>query len=427
MNSLGASVAEAWPRLLAGDNGIAPITLFDASQYRQTLAAEIPMLGGMGIADSDSYAAPIQVGEWRAPDLRRGTRVFLECVREAFAASGLAESGFDRSAAGVAAGASAAYTGREITELYHRYRREDGREVDIDRLRLSGEHPAHESRRRRAEAAAQLPALLFGLGGPALTCDTACAASGHAIGEAWRLIRTGRARVMIAGGAAAVVNPISSLYFAVLGALTRNPDPDTASRPFDRDRDGFVLGEGGGAVVLEDWEHARARGALILAELAGFAATTGAANLTDPSLDAISETRALRLAMESAGIAAEQLGYIAAHGTSTVKNDWTETLAIKSALGSARANRVPVSSNKGQLGHTLSGAAVTNLLCAILAIRDGVLPPTMHLRTPGPELDLDYVPNASRRLSAPIEAAMANAFAFGGHNVAMVVRHADAR
>ncbi len=237
-----------------------------------------------------------------------------------------------------------------------------------------------------------------------------------------RLIRAGRAKVMIAGGAAAVVSPIGILYFAVLGALSRNDDPTTASRPFDRDRDGFVMGEGGGAVVLEDWDHARARGALILAELAGFGNNTCALNLTDPSPDGLLEARAMRLALDSAGMSADEIGYVAAHGTSTLKNDRTEAKAISHLLG-ARAHRVPVSSNKGQLGHTISGAAVTNLICAVKAMREGVVPATMHLAAQDPEIDLDCVPNQPRRAS--VSAALVNSFAFGGHNAVLAVRAAS--
>ena len=415
-NSLGMGVAEVWPRLLAGESGITRITLFDASQYRCKVAAEVSTFYGAGLADPDNFARPAQ------PEIRRGTALFIECAREAFAASGLAESGFDRHSAGIAAGVSAAYLDHPLTSEYYRHRRADQTDVDVSSFPFAQKQPAHGFTRRLVDAAAALTARQLGFDGPQLTCDTACAASGHAIGEAMRLIRTGRAKVMIAGGAAAVVSPVGILYFAVLGALTRNDDPATASRPFHRDRDGFVMGEGGGAVVLEDWEHARARGALILAELAGFGSNTCAFNLTDPSPGGLIEAQAMRLALDSAGMTPDEIGYIAAHGTSTPKNDRAEAQAITHLFGACARNLL-VSSNKGQLGHTISGAAVTNLICAVQAMREGIVPPTMNLTSQDPEIDLDCVPNQPRRAAIP--ASLVNSFAFGGHNAVLVVRAAS--
>jgi 3-oxoacyl-[acyl-carrier-protein] synthase II len=408
-------VDQVWPRLLAGDNGVTQITLFDASQYRCRVAAEVSTFCGAGLADPDRFALP------HPPGIRRGASIFIECAREAFHASGLAQSGFDPDSAGIAAGVSAAFLDMPLTIEYYRHRLPDLSDVDVSAFPLE-KQPAHNFTRRLADAAASYAAKELGLRGPLITCDTACAASGHSIGEAMRLIRRGRAKVMIAGGAAAVVTPIGILYFAVLGALSRSEDPATASRPFDRDRDGFVMGEGGGAVVLEDWEHARARGAPILAELTGFGNNTCALNLTDPSPDGLLEAQAMRLALASGGMSEDEIGYVAAHGTSTIKNDRTEAKAISHLFG-ARAHRVLVSSNKGQLGHTISGAAVTNLICAIKAMREGIVPATMHLVSQDPEIDLDCVPNQARR--ATIAGALINSFAFGGHNAVLAVRAAS--
>jgi 3-oxoacyl-[acyl-carrier-protein] synthase II len=410
-NSLGTGVAEVWPRLLAGDNGITRISLFDASQYRSKVAAEVSTLFGGGLDDPDHFAHSLS-------DARRGTALFMESAREAFVSSGLAESGFDKSTTGVAAGVSAAFLDMPLTIEYYRHRRADQLDVDVESFPIE-KQPAHNFKRRLADAASVLTAECLGLTGPLVTCDTACAASGHSIGEAARLIRTGRAKVMVAGGATAVVTPIGILYFAVLGALSRNDDPATASRPFHRDRDGFVMGEGGGAVVLEDWDHARARGATILAELAGFGNNTCALNLTDPSPDGLLEAQAMRLALESAGMTPEEIGYVAAHGTSTIKNDRTEAKAIRHLFGT-RARGVLVSSNKGQLGHTIAGAAVTNLICAIKAMREGIVPPTANLTAQDPAIDLDCIPNQPRR--AAVSAALINSFAFGGHNAVLAVR-----
>ena len=413
VNSLGMSVERIWPRLLAGDNGVSRITLFDASQYRSQVAAQVSTFMGAGLADTDNFACP------NRPELRRSAAIFIECARQALAHSGLAESGFDRARAGVAAGVSAAYLDTELMSDYYRYRLPDESDVDVTAFPVSQLQPTHNFMRRLADTPAIESARQLGLTGPTFSCDTACAASGHAMGEAARLIRAGRANVMIAGGAAAVVTPIGILYFAILGALSRNPDPATASRPFDRDRDGFVMGEGGGAVVLEDWDHAQARGANILAELAGFGSNTCALNLTDPSPDGLIEAEAMRLALAAAHTPIEEIGYVAAHGTSTPKNDRTEAKAIRHLFG-ARAAGVPLSSNKAQIGHTISGAAVSNLIFAVKAMQDGIIPPTMHLLNQDPEIDLDCVPNQAR--PAKVGAALINSFAFGGHNAVLVVR-----
>jgi len=266
---------------------------------------------------------------------------------------------------------------------------------------------------------ASVPAKLLKLAGPAFVMDTACAASSHAIGEAFRLVRLGKVKAMLAGGAAALVSPLPILAFSLLGALSRSADPEVASRPFDRQRDGFVMGEGGGAVVLESLESAQARGARIYAELAGYGSSLNAYTLTDPSPDGSAEARAMTIALQQASLAPEEVDYIAAHGTSTPKNDPIETIAIKRVFGPL-AKRLMVSSNKGQIGHTISAAGVCNVICAVQAIFQGQVPPTMHLRTPDPQCDLDYVANQSR--AAKVRAALANAFAFGGQNAVLALR-----
>ncbi len=205
----------------------------------------------------------------------------------------------------------------------------------------------------------------------------------------------------------------------MLGALSQNEDPGTASRPFDKSRDGFVMGEGGGAVVLEDFDHAKARGAKIYAELTGFGSTTCAINLTDPSPDGSVEEQAMRSALQDGAMPVEEIGYIALHGTSTQKNDSTECKAVHRLMG-GRAKNVLASSNKAQIGHTISGAAVSNLIMAVKAMQEGVAPPTMHLKNQDPELDLDFVPNQARK--AEISAALVNSFAFGGQNAVLAIR-----
>lgn len=419
LNALGQGVSNVWNRLVAGDNGIEKISFFDASQYKCKVAAEVRAVDGFGRGDRDSYTAPSPIPTVSSKELRRATTIFWACAKEAFADSHLADSGFDAGRVGVAAGASVAFIDHELTEEYYRMRGHDNADVDLPRFAASGVQPHETFSRALGDMMACLPAKVLGLRGPAFVIDTACAASGHAIGEAFRLVRQGRAVAMLAGGAAATVTPIGILYFTVLGALSQNEDAETASRPFDKHRDGFVMGEGGGAVVLEDYEHAQARGARIYAEIKGFGASTCAMNLTDPSPDGSIEAQAMQLALEDGGMDREEIQYIALHGTSTQKNDTTECKAIHRLLGD-RAGRVMATSNKAQIGHTISGAAVSNLIMTVKAMEEGIAPPTMHLHHPDPELDLDFVPNQARR--ADIPAALVNSFAFGGQNAVLAIR-----
>jgi 3-oxoacyl-[acyl-carrier-protein] synthase II len=292
--------------------------------------------------------------------------------------------------------------------------------LDIKRLLEAGESlPQYAFFRRQGDTMAAVVSRLLGAGGPVMTNDTACAASSYAVGDAFRAIRHGRVRAMLAGGAAALVSPLSILAFAVIGALSRAENPDEASRPFDRRRDGFVMGEGSGAVIMESLESAEERGARIYAEITGFGASLNAHNLTDPSPGGAAEAEAMRLALADAKTAPEEIDYVAAHGTSTPKNDATETAAIKKVLGD-HARRTAVSSNKGQIGHTISAAGISNLVFTLKAMENRVIPPTMHLKESDPECDLDYVPNRSRK--SEIRNALVNAFAFGGQNAVLAVR-----
>jgi 3-oxoacyl-[acyl-carrier-protein] synthase II len=292
--------------------------------------------------------------------------------------------------------------------------------LDMRRLLETGDDlPRYTFFRRQGDTLASVASRLLGIGGPSLLNDTACAASAYAVGEAFHMVRRGRVRAMLAGGAAALVSPLSILAFAVIGALSRSEDPENASRPFDRKRDGFVMGEGAGAVILETLESARERGARIYAEITGFGASLNAHNLTDPSPGGVAEAEAMRLALAEGNTPLEEVDYIAAHGTSTQKNDSTETQAIKGLFGKC-ASRLMVSSNKGQIGHTISAAGIANLVFTVKAMQNSVIPPTMHLQESDPECDLDYVANRSRKGS--IRNALVNAFAFGGQNAVVAVR-----
>jgi 3-oxoacyl-[acyl-carrier-protein] synthase II len=273
-------------------------------------------------------------------------------------------------------------------------------------------------------APASLIASRHGIGGEVTTCLTACAASAQAVGEAMRRIQGGEAVLALSGGAHAMTAPLDVLGFAMLSALSaRNDEPTRASRPFDRNRDGFVLGEGAGALVLEEWDHARRRGARIYGELVGYGSANDAYRVTDMHPEARGATRAITLALEDAGIEPREIGYVNAHGTSTIENDRAETLALKRAFGDA-APFVPVSSTKSMTGHAVAAAGAIELIASVMALRDQVLPPTINLDTPDPECDLDYVPNRAR--ASRFDVALSNSFGFGGQNVSLVVRRAEA-
>jgi 3-oxoacyl-[acyl-carrier-protein] synthase II len=263
-------------------------------------------------------------------------------------------------------------------------------------------------------------ARLSGFLGPMLGLSTACSGSGHAIGEAYRLIQDGDASLMLAGGFDSLTTWVDLLGFSMLGALTSawNDDPERASRPFDADRSGFVIGEGAVAFVLEERSQAFARGATVLAELLGYHSTLNAYRITDSPPDGGGAISAMAGALAESGLGTDEIDYIVAHGTSTPGNDASETVAIKSVFG-AEAQRLVISSPKSSAGHLTSAAAALNLLAAVGAIRDSVVPPTINLDTPDPRLDLDYVPKVARPM--PVRSAMVNAFAFGGTNTSLVV------
>lgn len=420
---LGDTLPTVWTRLLAGDSAIAPISFFDAGEYGFKVASEVRNLGDASWRSMDNYDYETGLESAPAGACRRPVSIFLKAALDARDDAGWDEFPADPYSCGVAVGGSVTVIDHEQAVLQYHHRDQRGTRVDLAKLEQSRRPGDHSFWRRQGSLIAAVAAKRLQCGGPALTVDTACAASGHAIGKALQLLRRGEVRMMLAGGASALVGPIGMLYFHVLGALSRNPSSEEASRPFDQARDGFVMGEGGGAIVLETLESAQERGANIYAELVGYGATMNADTLTDPSPDGASESAAISLALEDGGLRPEEIGYVAAHGTSTPKGDITETLAIKRALG-AQAGRLVASSNKGQIGHTIAGSAVLNLICAVQAIRDGYAPPTMHLRNPDPQCDLDYAPNAPKRIAA--EAALANSFGFGGQNAALAVRRFEA-
>lgn len=408
ITALGADLPTNWSGLIEGRSGIAPITQYDVTEYATKVAAEAAFI---------PREDPLPGVPWQW--CRRALRLFHHTSGEAFRDAGLDREPLAPREIGIAAATTVNWIDIPHLRVKAGYPGPDGKGFDVLRYTQAEEHPLRGYYKRMGDMMATVPARALGLGGPAFVMDTACAASAHSIGEAFRMVKRGQVRAMVAGGAASLVNPIGILAFALIGALSRSADPKTASRPFDKGRDGFVMGEAAGAIILESLSSARARGAHIYAELAGFGSTLNAGSLTDPSPDGSTEAQAMVLALREAGLRADEIDYVAAHGTSTAKNDFVETLALKRTFGD-RAKHLPVSSNKGQIGHTISAAGVCNVITVAKAITEGIVPPTMHLTNPDPACDLDYVANQSRRVE--VRAALSNAFAFGGQNVVLALK-----
>ncbi|WP_435015467.1 beta-ketoacyl-[acyl-carrier-protein] synthase family protein [Tundrisphaera sp. TA3] len=410
---VGLDVESTWEALREGRGGVGPVTRFDASRFATRIAAELKhfdLAGDLGAEAS------------RWTNHGRSTQIALAVAAQAIRQSGLDEGPeIDRSRFGIYLG-----SGEQQADFPHFVdlvrRSNDGRVVDTRAFTSQGVallDPLSESEHEPGTPAGHLAAA-FGTRGPNLSCLTACSASAQAIGEAAELIRDGTADVMLAGGVHSMIHPFGLTGFILLTAMTtRNDEPAHASRPFDRDRDGFVLGEGGGMLVLEALEHARARGANILGEVAGQASTADAFRLTDCHDEGRGAIAAMRLALRDAGLNPEDVDYINAHGTSTKVNDSVETLALKSALGD-HARRVPISSTKSMTGHLIAAGGVVETIACLLAIRDGVVPPTINLDHPDDDCDLDYIPHASR--DRKVDVAMSNSFGFGGQNTTIVVR-----
>lgn len=400
---LGLGVAASWRRLVAGEHAIGPIRAFDASRYPATLAAEVP--------------DPLDDLPATRPTDRRATRFFLGAVAEAVADAELSADPPGEGRLGVAVGVSVNYLHMGWLAGHWRHRTPDGR-LDVAGVVEAGLEPAEGLARRSGETVPGRTLEMLGARGPAVAIDTACASGAHALVEACRLLTRGEADVVVAGGTCANIMPLTLIAFGKLGALSISSDPDRASRPFDRDRDGFVMGEGAAALVIEREARAARRGRQPYARIAGFGTTTVPGSLTEPSPDGRIEAAAMARALDAARLAPGAIDAVVAHGTSTPKNDANETRAITQVLG-PRASAVPVVSNKGHWGHTLSAAGAINLAVAALVLRHGLVPPTANLREADAACDLDYVPHTARRLAA--RHVLANAFGFGGQNVAVVL------
>ncbi|HKX46312.1 MAG TPA: beta-ketoacyl-ACP synthase II [Planctomycetota bacterium] len=402
VNALGCSVAESWPRMLEGANGVREIDFFDASALPVRFAAHTP------------YAVD---AHFEAPDQRKldpFTMFALTASDEALADAGLAPNALEeveRERFGCIIGTGIGGIGGIIEQ--HLVMLERGAR------RVS----PHFIPKIMANAVSGQVAIRHGLLGTVFTTSSACASSGHAIGMAFYSIRGGESDVVVTGGSEAATIPLSLAGFASAKALsTRNEDPGAASRPFDADRDGFVMGDGAGVLVFEEYERAKARGARIYAEVKGFGSTDDAFHITAPKEDGSGPARALQLAIRQAGIDPDTVDYINAHGTSTKYNDAIETRAIKRVFGD-HARELAVSSTKSMIGHLLGASSAVELVATVLSVRDQIVHPTRNYTTPDPDCDLDYVPGSARRTT--VRNALSNSLGFGGHNVSICVGQVD--
>jgi len=393
---LGVGVEKSWRSLCQGKSGVSAITGFDASDFRTRIAGEVD-----GFNPRDFIERKL---------VRRGDRFIhfaLAATRMALEDSGLSINAGNSERVGVSVGT--AMGGIESLEKNHQLLLEGARQ-QISPFFI----PSFLCNMATGQVAIQ-----FGARGANMCSVTACASGTHAIGHAFRVIQRGEADAMIAGGAEAAIRP---LIFAGLEPIkvmsSRNEEPEKASRPFDRDRDGFIIGEGGGVVILEELEFAQNRGARIYGEVLGYGFNSDAYHITAPDPDGAGAASCMKMALNDAGIAISEVDYINAHGTSTVLNDLSETRAIKSVFG-GRSHQIPVSSNKSMMGHLWGAAGAVEVIFCLLTINQGIIPPTINYETPDPECDLDYVPNVARR--AEVKIALSNSFGFGSTNGSLIL------
>lgn len=394
---VGNTVEEYWQNLIVGRSGISSITLFDAANHACQIAGEVKGFN------------PLDYLERK--DIKRTDRFVqfaIAASQQALADANFAINELNAEQVGVIIGSGIG--GIKVLEEQQAVYLSKG----PDRC------SPFMIPMMIANMAAGFTAIYTGAKGPNSCTVTSCTAGAHAIGDAFRLIQRGDAQAMICGGTEAAITPLSIAGFAAARAVSRrNNDPTRASRPFERDRDGFVMGEGAGILLLEELEHAKSRGAKIYAEIVGYGMTSDAYHITSPAPDGEGAARAIRFALKDATINSNQVSYINAHGTSTLVNDSTETTAIKKALGEY-AYQVPISSTKSMTGHLLGGAGGIEAVATVLAIANDQIPPTINLENPDPACDLDYVPHFYR--THKVEVALSNSYAFGGHNVTLAFR-----
>jgi len=397
VSPLGLSVAETWQNVTNGVSGVGPITQFDTSDYLVKIACEVKNFKPENYMDAK---------EARRRD--RHQQFSTAAVKEALAQSGLTINASNAARVGVII--SAAIGGLQALEdVIFTVRDVGPRRVSpfaIPMLMPNG--------------ASGLTAIDYGITGPCFSVASACASGADSLGMARMLLRNGTIDAALAGASEATICRAGVAAFDRVGAMSRrNDDYSMTPQPFDKNRDGLVMGEGAAVLVLETESHARARGATILAELAGHAATADAFHITAPHENGVGGAAAIHLALESAKVNADEVGYISAHGTGTSLNDLSETKAVKAALGQV-AYKIPISSTKSMTGHMMGATGALEAIFCVNAIRDGLLPPTIHYQTPDPECDLDYIPNQAREKK--INVAISNAFGFGGHNAVLVIR-----
>lgn len=394
---LGLDVETTWAGIRAGRSGVGPITLFDAAGFETRIAAEVP-----------GFEPTRWLERKEARRMDRFCQFGVVAALQAFQNAELKLSDEERAQVGVliGSGIGGIHTLEEQVQVLLE-RGPDRISPFLIPMLIQ-------------DMASGMASILLGLGGPNNCVVTACATGTNAVGDAAEIIRRGDALAMLAGGAEAAITPIGIGGFCAMKAMsTRNDAPERASRPFDAQRDGFVMGEGAAVLVLEQEEFARARGARILGELAGYGMSADAYHMTHPAPGGSGAVRSMQRALASAGLTPDAIDYVNAHGTSTGPNDKYETMALKSVFGE-RAYQIPVSSTKSMTGHQLGAAGAVEAMYCLLAMRDGILPPTINYELPDPECDLDYVPNQARE--GRIRTAMSNSFGFGGHNATLILR-----
>jgi 3-oxoacyl-[acyl-carrier-protein] synthase II len=397
VSPLGNDIESFWTHLIAGQSGAGPITRFDASGYETRFACEVKDFTTDGVVDRKD-----------AKRMDRFAQFAVVASHQAMKNASLDLDAVNRDRVGVVMGSGIG--GMETFEAQHAVLLERG----------PGRISPFFIPMMISDMAAGQVSIQFGLRGPNFATVSACASGAHAIGEALRLMRSGDADVIVAGGAEATITRMALAGFGSSRALsTRNDDPQRASRPFDLDRDGFVIGEGAGVLVLETEDHARRRGAPLLCELGGYGATADAYHLTAPSEDGNGAARAMSRALKDAGIPAEDVEYINAHGTSTPAGDPAEVRAVKSVFGD-HARRLLMSSTKSMTGHLLGAAGGLEAVITALTLARGIVPPTINLERPDPQCDLDFVPNQARQRA--VKVALSNSFGFGGHNVTLAMK-----
>ena len=400
ISPVGNTVKDTWNALLAGKSGAGMITLFDASKHKTRFAAEVK-----------GFDAAAVFGAREARKMDRFTQFAIGATLEALEHSGLKIDDSNRDRAGIVIGTGIGGIGTLLDQ------------VDVMRERGPERVSPFLIPMMISDSAAGMLAIRVGARGPNMAIATACASGNNAIGDAMETIRRGSADVMIAGGSEASLVPVAMAGMNVMGALsTRNDDPLTASRPFDKERDGFLMGEGAGILILEALEYAKARGANILCELTGYGTTDDAHHISAPAENGAGAAISMKLALENADLTINDIQYINAHGTSTPLNDKSETAAIKSVFGE-QAYNIPVSSTKSMTGHLLGASGALEAVFCILAIREGIIPPTINYQTPDPDCDLDCVPNQARKVLS--KHVMSNSFGFGGHNATLVFSRFD--